>query len=317
MKLNPSPQLERSIEQFNAFILTHWKQQTPFTSAKPEVIWQQALNDQGWNIPDWPVPLGGTDWSAIERYHWYQATCRAGCPQGDILAKELIGPLLFNFGEPHQMFYLDGIRAASDLWGLARLQTDHQLMPIHMPANATKILVILERGHNQSSLMIAPQPEKIPATATATQISKDCELLGKINRAHTMMTAIQLRYQPIAAICRTAGVIAQLEPLLDRRDTTAQEQQSFSEILIAQQSIEIYCQRILADSKLNRMPLITRSARNIMNKIKELNQSLSGYYSLTEAQEPGDNSQAPAIDTATTDLFEYCEPLDLLDSFTE
>lgn len=317
MKLSPSPQLRLSIQQFDAFILKHWKQPAPLASARPEAIWQQALNDQGWNVPDWPVNLGGTDWTAMQRYHWHQAICRAGCPQGDILAKELIGPLLFSFARPEQMIYLDGIRSGSDRWGLARLNKGHQINPIYLPAKATKLMIILEQAHNQSSLMIAQHPERILGLAGSPHLSEDWELLGKSKQAHVMMTTVQLKYQPIAAICRTAGAIEHLEPRLDQPNTTTQERKAFSEILIAQQSIEIYCQRILSSVEQQKLLLITRAARKIMNQIKDLNQSLAGYYSLTEARQPGDNSGDQLPDSAITDTFEYCEPLDLLDSLAE
>jgi hypothetical protein len=317
MKLDPSPQLRLSIQQFDEFIHQHWKQPSRLAATGPETIWQQALNDNGWNVPDWPVDLGGTDWTAMQRYHWYQATCRAACPQGDILAKELIGPLLFNFARPQQMGYLDGIRTGSDAWGLARLNSDHQINPIYLPAKATKLMFVFEQAPGQSSLMIVQNPQSILSLAGTPQLSKNWELLGKAKQAHAMMTTIQLKYQPIAAICRTAGAIEHLEPLLDQTNTTAQERKTFSEILIAQHSIEIYCQRILSNMEQQKLLLITRAARKIMDKIKGLNQSLAGYYSLTDAQKPGENYSNQLSESGITDTFEYCEPLDLFDSFSE
>ena len=317
MKLDPSSQLSLSIQQFDAFILQHWKQPSRLASTSPEALWQQALNDNGWNVPDWPVDLGGTNWTPMQRYHWYQATCRAACPQGDILAKELIGPLLFNFARPQQMGYLNGIRTGSDTWGLARVNKDLQINPIYLPATATKLMIVFEQAPSQSSLMIVQYPQRILNQAGTPQLSKAWERLGKAKQAHTMMTAIQLKHQPIAAICRTAGAIEHLQPLLDQPNSTSLERKAFSEILIAQQSAEVYCQRLLSNREQQKLLLITRAARKIMHKIRDLNQSLAGYYGLTDAQQPGENSKSQLTESAITDPFEYCEPLDLFDSFAE
>jgi hypothetical protein len=174
---------------------------------------------------------------------------------------------------------------------------------------------MLEQAPGQSCLVIAHHPAKVLAQAGPLQINKDIELLGDANQAHAMMKTVQLKYQPIAAICRTAAAIEQLEPLMAIRRTTSQEQQAFSEINIAQQSIDLYCQRLLSAQQTNLMPLVTRASRKVMNQIKALEQSLAGYYALTAAAEPGNNEhQSPA---PLTDLFQYCEPLDLFDSLAE
>lgn len=317
MKLDKAPDLRSTIQQFKDFVLKHWiKPQTQLTAGHPKTLWQQALNNKGWSTPDWPAHLGGTNWTAIERYHWYKVTFQARCPPGDILAKELVGPLLFSFGNSQQITYLDGIRTGTDIWGLARSQGNHAVSPMHISAGTTKLLVILEQPAHQSSLALAHQPAKALGQAGPLQINKEFELLGHSNQAHSMMKAVQLKYPPVAAICRTAGAIDQLALGMATRSTTRQEQQAFAEISIAQHGIEIYCQRLLAAEKTDLMPLVTRAARKIMIKIKALEQNLAGYYGLTAATEPGSNEKETPI-SDLTDIFQYCEPLDLFDSFAE
>ncbi len=317
MKLDKAPDLRSTIQQFEDFVLKHWiKPQAQLTSGHPETLWQQALNNKGWSTPDWPAHLGGTNWTAIERYHWHKVTCQARCPQGDILAKELVGPLLFSFGNSQQITYLDGIRTGTDIWGLARSLGNHAVSPLHISAGTTKLLLILEQSAHQSSLTLAHQPAKVLGQPGPLQVNKDFELLGHSNQAHRMMKAVQLKYQPVAAICRTAGAIDHLALAIATGSTTRQEQQVFAEISIAQHGIEIYCQRLLAAEQTELMPLVTRAARKIMIKIKTLEQSLAGYYGLTAAREPGSNEKETPINEFT-DIFQYCEPLDLFDSFAE
>jgi len=317
MKLDAAPELNSAIQELESFVRKHWLEpREKLASDQPETLWQQALYSKGWSTPDWPVPLGGTDWTAIERYHWHKVTCQAQCPPGDILAKELIGPLLFSFGNSQQFTYLDGIRTGTDVWGLARAQGNHAVSPLHISAGTTKLLLILERSVDQSCLALAHQPAKVLTQAGPLQMNKDIELLGDANQAHAMMKAVQLKHQPIAAICRTAAAVDQLALGMAIRNTTSQEQQAYAAICIAQQGIEIYCQRLLSAEQIELMPLVTRETRKIMNKIKVLEQSLAGYYGLTAATEPGSNEKKAPI-SKLTDIFQYCEPLDLFDSFTE
>src|SRR5690606_40063637 len=56
-----------------------------FTSGvypEPEISgpWQRKLNEKGWLVPLWPRELGGTDWTAVERFIFEVECALAGAP---------------------------------------------------------------------------------------------------------------------------------------------------------------------------------------------------------------------------------------------
>jgi alkylation response protein AidB-like acyl-CoA dehydrogenase len=64
--------------------------------------WMKILNRRGWSAPHWPAQLGGTDWSALQRYIFQDELRRARAPVLDRCGLDLLGPVLCAFGSPEQ-----------------------------------------------------------------------------------------------------------------------------------------------------------------------------------------------------------------------
>ena len=79
--------------------------------------WMRILNAQGRAAVHWPAEYGGTDWSAL-RKHLFQIELRAaGAPVPDQAALELVGPVLYTFGDEAQKArYLPAILNADTFW---------------------------------------------------------------------------------------------------------------------------------------------------------------------------------------------------------
>ena len=104
----------------DAFISHHWH---PDTSPED---WFQALQEQGWLVPDWPRALGGPGWSRQQQVLWIQAQGRHLCPLPDDRFR-IIAPLLLGLGSHQQQTqYLPGIMRRSTPWGLAQ-DNDNQV----------------------------------------------------------------------------------------------------------------------------------------------------------------------------------------------
>ncbi|MFT6098690.1 MAG: alkylation response protein AidB-like acyl-CoA dehydrogenase [Arenicella sp.] len=44
------------------------------------IEWQKKLNDQGWFAVDWPVEVGGTGWTPVQKFIFETERCEAGAP---------------------------------------------------------------------------------------------------------------------------------------------------------------------------------------------------------------------------------------------
>jgi len=79
--------------------------------------WMRILNARGLAAVHWPEQYGGADWSPLRR-HLFQVELRAaGAPVPDQAALELVGPVLYTFGDEVQKArYLPAILNADTFW---------------------------------------------------------------------------------------------------------------------------------------------------------------------------------------------------------
>ena len=93
-----------------------------FTSGvypEPEISapWQRKLNEKGWLVPLWPRELGGTDWTAVERFIFEVECALAGAPLVHPMGVRLVGPVIIRFGtEEQKQRYLPRILSSEDYW---------------------------------------------------------------------------------------------------------------------------------------------------------------------------------------------------------
>lgn len=81
------------------------------------VRYQRLLNDRGWGAPTWPVEHGGTGWTATQQYIFWTEAADAGAPPQFHQGLELIGPIIFTYGNAEQKArYLPGILTCADWW---------------------------------------------------------------------------------------------------------------------------------------------------------------------------------------------------------
>lgn len=79
--------------------------------------WMRILNEKGLAAVHWPVEYGGADWTPMQR-HLFQIELRAaGAPVPDQAALELVGPVLYTFGDEAQKAqYLPAILNGDTAW---------------------------------------------------------------------------------------------------------------------------------------------------------------------------------------------------------
>lgn len=79
--------------------------------------WMRILNERGLAAVHWPVEYGGADWTPMQR-HLFQVELRAaGAPVPDQAALELVGPVLYTFGDDTQKAqYLPAILNGDTAW---------------------------------------------------------------------------------------------------------------------------------------------------------------------------------------------------------
>ncbi|MES2034964.1 MAG: acyl-CoA dehydrogenase family protein [Pseudomonadota bacterium] len=79
--------------------------------------WLSILNDRGWATPNWPVELGGTDWTQVQRYIFASELIAADAPAVTPNGTGMLGPVIIAFGTPEQKAkYLPAIKTGEDWW---------------------------------------------------------------------------------------------------------------------------------------------------------------------------------------------------------
>jgi len=81
------------------------------------VEWQKILHKQGWVAPDWPADIGGTGWSAVQKFIYETERGNAGAPDVVPFGLKMVGPVIFTFGNDEQKAkFLPRILASDDWW---------------------------------------------------------------------------------------------------------------------------------------------------------------------------------------------------------
>lgn len=126
MNLTLTPEQQAFRDEVRAFLRDNLtddlRQGQRFTSGvypEPEISgpWQRKLNEKGWLVPLWPRELGGTDWTAVERFIFEVECALAGAPLVHPMGVRLVGPVIIRFGtEEQKQRYLPRILSSEDYW---------------------------------------------------------------------------------------------------------------------------------------------------------------------------------------------------------
>ena len=81
------------------------------------IEWQNKLNDQGWFAVDWPVEVGGTGWTPVQKFIFETERCNAGAPDVVPFGVKMVAPVIFTFGNDEQKKrFLPRILKSEDWW---------------------------------------------------------------------------------------------------------------------------------------------------------------------------------------------------------
>ncbi len=81
------------------------------------VTWSRILNEKGWAVPHWPVDYGGTGWDPMKQYIFLEETQKWPAPQPLAFGVNMVGPVIYTFGNDAQKkHYLPRIANLDDWW---------------------------------------------------------------------------------------------------------------------------------------------------------------------------------------------------------
>jgi acyl-CoA dehydrogenase len=79
--------------------------------------WQRRLHARGWLAPLLPKELGGTGWSAVERFLFEYECAVGGAPERSPMGLRYVGPVIARFGSPWQKeYFLPRLLAGEHYW---------------------------------------------------------------------------------------------------------------------------------------------------------------------------------------------------------
>jgi len=79
--------------------------------------WMNTLNERGWYAHGWPVELGGTGWSVVQKHIFDEECALHGAPRVLPFGVVMVGPVIIRFGTPEQKaHYLPRILDGTDWW---------------------------------------------------------------------------------------------------------------------------------------------------------------------------------------------------------
>ncbi len=82
-----------------------------------QVQWMQILDRKGWLAPGWPVELGGTGWSAVQKHIFDEECFAAGAPKVVSFGLKMVAPVIIKFGTAEQKaHFLPRILSCEDWW---------------------------------------------------------------------------------------------------------------------------------------------------------------------------------------------------------
>lgn len=64
--------------------------------------WHRNIFKKGWGAPNWPKALGGTGWTQIQKYIFFDEQARANAPSFLPFGVSMVGPIIYTFGSDEQ-----------------------------------------------------------------------------------------------------------------------------------------------------------------------------------------------------------------------
>jgi len=114
------------------------------------IDWQRRLHARGWLAPLWPKELGGTGWSAVERFVFEYECAVGGAPERMPTGFRYVGPVIAKFGSAWQKeYFLPRLLSSEHYWAqgfsepgagsdLAAIKTAAVLQDGHYVVNGSK-----------------------------------------------------------------------------------------------------------------------------------------------------------------------------------
>ncbi len=106
MDLEFGPELDTFRREVRAFIRENLpddirlkcEQERMYMTPADAMRWHNILASRGWACPHWPVEVGGTGWSEIQRYIFEEELAYADAPRTPASAQFMLGPTLLKYG---------------------------------------------------------------------------------------------------------------------------------------------------------------------------------------------------------------------------
>jgi alkylation response protein AidB-like acyl-CoA dehydrogenase len=93
------------------------RQVMAFTEPHTTGAWLAQLQGKGWQAPLWPAALGGTGWSALERFIYEYESGRRDVPELVPMGFRYVGPVIAHFGSDWQKeYFLPKILSGEHYW---------------------------------------------------------------------------------------------------------------------------------------------------------------------------------------------------------
>lgn len=87
------------------------------TLREATVEWQKKLHAKGWIAPGWPVEYGGTGWTPTQAFIYEQERSALGIPDNVPFGLNMVGPVIYTFGNEEQKErFLPKILSSDDWW---------------------------------------------------------------------------------------------------------------------------------------------------------------------------------------------------------
>lgn len=139
--------------------------------AKEDIVtWQRILNRKGWAVAPWPVEYGGTDWTPMQQYIFLEEMQQAPAPQPLQFGVNMVGPVIYTFGnEAQKQRFLPRIANIDDWWcqgfsepgagsDLASLKTSAKRNGDHYVVNGQKIWTTLAQHADWIFCLVRTDP---------------------------------------------------------------------------------------------------------------------------------------------------------------
>ncbi|MEL6373702.1 MAG: pimeloyl-CoA dehydrogenase large subunit [Pseudomonadota bacterium] len=135
------------------------------------ITWTRILNKKGWAVPHWPAPWGGTDWTPVQHYIFYDEIMQAPAPMPLSFGTSMVGPVIIQFGnEEQKKRYLPRIANLDDWWcqgfsepgagsDLASLKTSAVRDGDHYIVNGQKTWTTLGQYANMIFCLVRTNPD--------------------------------------------------------------------------------------------------------------------------------------------------------------